>query len=66
LIQLHDIPFGQRSLVDQQMNGSIKSGPRCGSEGAAHADASDANIRQFRNVHVGSDQQNIDGFRGNG
>ena len=24
----HDIPFGQRSLIDQQMNGSIKSGPR--------------------------------------
>jgi 5'-3' exonuclease len=24
----HDIPFGQRSLINQQMSGSIKSGPR--------------------------------------
>jgi hypothetical protein len=48
------------------MNGSIKSGPRCGGQGAAHADAPDAGICQFRNVHVGSDQQNIDGLWGNG
>jgi hypothetical protein len=66
LIQSHDIPFGQRSLSYQQVNGSIKSGPRCGSQGAAHADASDASICQFRNVQVRSDQQSIDGFWGNG
>jgi hypothetical protein len=35
LFKALDIPFGQRSLIDQQMNGSIKS---------AHADASDASI----------------------
>jgi hypothetical protein len=66
LIQSHDIPFGQRSLIYQQTNDSIKSGPRCGSQGAADADASDPGVGQFRNVHVGSDQQNIDGLWGNG
>jgi len=60
------IPLGQRSLVDQQSNGSIKCGPRYGSEGAANTYSSDSGIGQIRNAHVGADQQNIDGFRCNG
>jgi subtilase family serine protease len=60
------IPLGQRSLVDQQSNGSIKCGPRNGSEGAANTDSSDPGIGQIRDAHVGTDQQNIDRFRRNG
>jgi hypothetical protein len=59
-------PLGQRSLVDQQSNGSIKCGPRHGSERSANTHSSDADIGQIRNAHVGTDQQNIDGFRRNG
>jgi hypothetical protein len=60
------IPLGQRSLVDQQSNGSIKCRPGGGSEGAANTHSSNAGVRQIRNAHVGTDQQNIDGFRRNG
>ncbi len=59
-------PLGQRSLLGQQSNGSIKGGPRRGSEGAPNTHSSDAGIGQIRYSHVGTDQQNIDGFRRDG